>query len=97
MAHYGTHLREAFCDWLDEGRPPLAQVEVNYEPQTWEAERLLRRMLNCSDVLPGSVYHDVAAELDADPAPKQTYGAVARALLDQKTKRTIRVVRVSSD
>jgi hypothetical protein len=54
--HYPGHLREAFCDWLDEGCPPLARVEVNYGPQTWAADRLLRRMLRCSDVLPGSLY-----------------------------------------
>jgi len=34
MGHYPGHLREAFCDWLDEGCPPLARVEVNYRPQT---------------------------------------------------------------
>jgi hypothetical protein len=81
MAHYGTHLREAFCDWLDEGCPPLARVEVNYEPQTWEADRLLRRMLNCSDIMPGDFYREIVETHDLHNSRKQTYGSVARLLL----------------
>jgi hypothetical protein len=27
MQHYGTHLRQAFCDWIDEGMPDLAACE----------------------------------------------------------------------
>ena len=81
MSHYGTHLREAFCGWLEAGCPPEATVEVDYEPQTWETERLLRRMLNCSVVMPGSLYDEVVACYGLD-SRQQTYGSIARALLD---------------
>jgi hypothetical protein len=81
--HYGTHLRDAFCVWLDEGCPPLAAVEVNHRPEVWPAERLLRRMLNCSDVMPGELYREVVGRLDLDRSRKQTYGSVARVLLDR--------------
>ena len=96
--HYPGHLREAFVEWLDEGCRPLARVEVRYEPQTWEAERLLRRMLNCSDVMPGDVYRDVVATYELHSSRKQTYGSVARLLLDRvnadSSMRTIPVTRV---
>jgi hypothetical protein len=78
--HYGTHLREAFCEWLDQGCPPLASVEVDYQPRTWTSDRLLRRMLNCTDVMPGDFYRDVVERYELDHA-RQTYGSVARALL----------------
>jgi hypothetical protein len=81
--HYGMHMREAFCDWLEEGCPPLASVEVNYEPQVWSAERLLRRMLNCSDVMPGDLYREVVAVHGLERSRKQTYGSLARVLLDR--------------
>jgi hypothetical protein len=76
--HYPGHLREAFCDWLDEGCPPLASVEVNYQPQTWAAERLLRRMLRCSDIMPGDFYREVVGRFDLERSRRQTYGSVAR-------------------
>ena len=86
--HYPGHLRDAFYEWLEEGCPPLASVEVNYEPQTWEAERLLRKMLACSDILPRDVYELAVGQLDDDRVPSQTCGSVARALLDQFLART---------
>jgi hypothetical protein len=81
--HYPGHLREAFGDWLDEGCPPLAKVEVGYVPQTWPAEKLLRRMLNCSDIMPGEFYREVVERFDLDRSRRQTYGSVARVLLDR--------------
>lgn len=87
--HYPGHLREAFCGWLDDGCPPLARVEVNYEPQTWAAERLLRRMLNCSDVMPGDFYREVARRYGLNRSQKQTYGSVARLLLDRVNKHAL--------
>lgn len=80
--HYGGHLRDAFLEWLEDGCPPTATVEVKYEPKTWEAERLLRRMLECSDVMPGYAYHEVVEQYGLEHT-RQTYGPVARALLDR--------------
>ncbi len=81
--HYGTHMRQAFCDWLDEECPPLASVEVDHVYMTWPAERLLRRMLNCSDVMPGAYYDEVVRQYELDRSRKQTYGSIARVLLDR--------------
>jgi hypothetical protein len=77
VPHYPGHLREAFCDWLEEGCPPLARVEVNYRPQTWPAERLLRRMLNCSDIVPGDFYQEVVVRFGLNRSRRQTYGSIA--------------------
>jgi hypothetical protein len=81
MPHYPGHLRQAFLDWLDEGCPPLARVEENYEPRTWPAERLLRRMLQCSDVMPGDAYRDAVERFGLERSRRQTYASVARLLL----------------
>lgn len=85
--HYPGHLREAFLDWLDEGCPPLAAVEVNYERQTWPAERLLGRMLRCSDITPGVYYGEAVEQFGLTRSRRQTYGSVARCLLDQRNAR----------
>ena len=82
--HYSGHLREAFCDWLDEDCPPAASVEVNYKPQRWPSEQLLRKMLACSDVMPRADYEEVVGWFGLDRSRRQTYGSVARALLDQQ-------------
>jgi hypothetical protein len=78
--HYGRHPRQAFCDWIDEGCPPLATVEVNYRPRVWTAEQLLQRMLNCSDITPGSFYAEAVETLGLQRS-RQTYGSVVRELL----------------
>jgi hypothetical protein len=75
MSHYGGHLREAFCDWVDAGCPADAVLEVHYEETVWPAERFLKLMQRCSDVLP----RDYADELDAG-----TYGAASRKLLREQ-------------
>lgn len=72
--HFGTHWREALYEWLDEGCPPLAQVEVDHQTQTWPAERLLRRMLACSDIMPGDFYRDVVDLFDLTRSRKRPVG-----------------------
>ncbi len=32
MTHYPGHLRAAFTDWIDDGQPDSALVEVDHEP-----------------------------------------------------------------
>jgi hypothetical protein len=81
--HYPGHLRDAFLDWLDEGCPPLARVEVNHEPQTWTAEQLCRYMLRCSGIMPGEEYRWYVEQLGLERSRTQTYGSVARVLLDE--------------
>jgi hypothetical protein len=36
--HYGTHLCQAFCDWVEDGMPSEAECEEAYRPVTWPAE-----------------------------------------------------------
>jgi hypothetical protein len=55
MAHYPGHLREAFYNWLEQGRPPYAVVEVDYEPTSWTARQLLGRMAHCTDIMPADM------------------------------------------
>jgi hypothetical protein len=81
--HFPGHLREAFCDWLEEGCPPLARVEIRYQAETWPAERLLRKMLNCSDIVPGDFSREVVERFGLELSRKQTYGSLARLLLDR--------------
>lgn len=80
--HYKSNLRDAFVAWLDEGCPPAAAVEVGYVPVVWPAEKLLRRMLACSDVMPGGVYRAAVDRFGLRRSRRQTYGSVARVLLD---------------
>ena len=84
--HYGGHLREAFCDWIAADCPPKVELEDDYEPVIWSAERFLRRMLRCSDVLPGYVRDDVESMFPEITEPETgaalySYGGVARWLL----------------
>jgi hypothetical protein len=41
--HFPGHLRQALCDWIEQGAPDVATVEVDYEPVQGPAERLLGR------------------------------------------------------
>jgi hypothetical protein len=77
--HYAEHLREAFLAWIDEGYPPTARVEVDYREQEWPAERLLKRMQRCSDVVPTPYRQQLRDELGLE---LRSYAAVARALLN---------------
>jgi hypothetical protein len=76
--HFPSHLREAFCEWADGGCQPDAWVEVHYERELWPSERLLGRMVHCSDVLPGCV-------CDVLDVPQGTsYAAAAQRLLRER-------------
>jgi len=76
--HFGNHMRRAFGDWVDEGMPPLASVEQNYEPVVRPAEKLLGRMCHCSDVIPGTL----CDELDLERG--STYARAAQRLLSER-------------
>ena len=53
--HYPGHLRQAFESWIDAGRPGVATVEVNYEPQEVPAQRLLGMLWHCTDIMPSTL------------------------------------------
>lgn len=72
--HYPGHLRQAFQDWIDAGRPAVATVEVNYEPQEVPAQRLLGKLWHCTDIMPSAV----CGQLDMRPGT--TYAAAAQEL-----------------
>jgi hypothetical protein len=80
--HYPEHLRETFLAWIDGGYPPTARVEVDYREQEWPAERLLKRMLRCSDVVPTPYRQQLCDDLELELG---SYAAVARALLGART------------
>lgn len=78
--HYPGHLREAFIAWIDAGFPPTTEVEVNYEPERWDAARLLRKMARCSDILPRDAFDELDERFGLEGVA-HTYGAVSRRLL----------------
>jgi hypothetical protein len=83
--HYPGHLREAFLDWVEDGCPPTAVVEVEHEPVTMPADTFLYRMMRCSDVLPEYGRELVHAALDDDDdADVWSYAQAARLLLDHQ-------------
>jgi len=80
--HYPTHLRDAFLEWIDDGMPDAATLEVNYEELEESADVFLRRFLRCSDQLPRS-----EAEIAIDSgAQTSTYAAAARTFLAERAR-----------
>jgi hypothetical protein len=78
MAHYGIHLREAFCRWVDEGMPANAEAAEGYVPVRWSAEKLLGRMTHCTDIMPRGVCEEL------ELARGSTYSAAAQRLLAER-------------
>ena len=86
--HCGGHLRDAFCQWLDDGMPPDIEMDVcfggfnnpaaRWESQTWPSEKLLGRLCHCTDIMPG----DVCAQLELEPG--STYARAAQRLIRQR-------------
>ena len=79
MTHYPGHLRAAFTDWIDDGQPDSALVEVDHEPTSWPARTMLGRMCHCTDVMPG----EVCARLGMPTG--STYAAAAQRLLRERS------------
>ena len=76
--HYGNHLRQAFCDWVDEGLPPLAACEESYRPVTWPAAKLLGLLTHCTDIMPGVLCDQLDIERGS------TYARTAQRLLAER-------------
>ncbi len=79
--HFGGHMRDAFTDWVEAGRPDTAVVEEDHEPREWPARKLLGRMAHCSDVMP----RDLCDDLDVRPG--RTYASAAQELLAEMKAR----------
>jgi hypothetical protein len=81
MAHYPGHKRGAFSDWVAAGMPEEAQMEVNYEHETWPADEFLRDFLGCTDVVPKDLRRDLELATGLDEERLMTYAHAAHELL----------------
>lgn len=81
--HYGTHLRQAFVDWVDDGMPPQAACEEVYRPVQWPADKLLGLMCHCTDIMPG----DLCVELEIERG--STYARAAQRLLAERKRQPV--------
>lgn len=75
MSHFPGHLREAFTDWINAGKPATVTVDVDYQPTEWPARKLLGRMAHCTDILPGGYCDELGMPQGV------TYAAAAQRLL----------------
>jgi hypothetical protein len=50
--HYPGHLRDRFCQWVTEGMPETATVEIDYEVMEEPARDFALRFLGCTDLMP---------------------------------------------
>lgn len=83
--HFPGHLREAFVEWVEDEMPPEVEMhichggfnnpEARWEWQTWPAEKLLGKLVHCSDIMPG----DLCEELELERG--STYARAAQRLL----------------
>ncbi len=78
MTHLPAHIRDAFHEWLEDGQPERAAVELNYARTDWSARELLMVLSGCSDTLP-NLYSE---ELDLPPGAR--YSEVAQGLLQAR-------------
>ena len=76
--HFPGHMRQAFVDWVEAGQPDVAQVEVDYVPRPWPAEKLLGRLCHCSDVMPSDLCGDLDMRLGS------SYARAAQSLLAER-------------
>lgn len=76
--HYSGHVREAFANWVYEGMPETATVEVDYEEQEFSSEELVGEMGGCSDIMPSILCDELQLPQGS------TYGQAARRLLGEE-------------
>jgi hypothetical protein len=80
--HKQSHIRNSFADWVDEGTPPLAAFEVNHEPVTVTAEKLLGQLWHGTDTMPGYLCDQLSLERGS------TYARAARTLMAERRRAT---------
>ena len=88
MFHHGHapgHIRETFLDAVDafmawnDGEPePTVEFEVRYVPRQIPISKACSLVWNCTDVVPGVTFNELADVLDIK---RHTYAACARAML----------------
>ena len=81
MAHYPGHKRAAFSDWVTAGMPDQAEMEVNYQHETWPADEFLRDFLGCTDVVPKELRRHLELATGLDEERLMTYAHAAHELL----------------
>ena len=81
VAHYPGHKRGAFAAWVDAGMPDEAEMEFNYEPETWTAEDFLREFLGCTDVVSKDLRYQLEEATGLDEEKFITYALAAHELL----------------
>src|SRR5215469_14599139 len=84
--HYPGHWRDAFLEALEfygdwkPGQPePSVEMELGYKTVQVPISRVFGKLCACSGTLPGDAFQSLQ-DYGIEPK-KQTYGAVARALL----------------
>jgi hypothetical protein len=71
--HYPSHLRSAFCEWVSEGMPDLATVEIDYEERQESGRDFALRFLGCTDLMPRIEMEEVIDLLDIEDED-ESYG-----------------------
>jgi hypothetical protein len=80
--HYTVQSRGRFADWVEEGFPSVAVIDVNHEERQIDADLMLRRMRRCTDVLPSALGETIGVRLGLESSLRgRTYGEAARRLL----------------
>ena len=79
--HFPGHKRGAFSDWVAAGMPEEAEMEVNYEHETWPADEFLRDFLGCTDAIPKDLRRDLEVATGLDEERLMTYAHAAHELL----------------
>lgn len=89
--HYPGHLRDRFCQWVTEGMPETATVEIDYEVSEEPAHDFAFRFLGCTDLMPRIERERVAELLDLVAGEDEygeswdgTYHAAAQAWLQRE-------------
>lgn len=89
MSHYGGHMRDAFCELIEEwaaaGKPPASwPLEEDFSEEEWPTPTFLREFLGCTDILPRSDRDLVLGILGEDDEQEViTYARAASRLLSR--------------
>ena len=79
--HFPGHKRGAFSNWVAAGMPEEAEMEANYEHETWPADVFLRDFLGCTDLVPKDLRRDLELATGLDEERLMTYAHAAHELL----------------
>jgi hypothetical protein len=73
----------AFCEWGDGDPEPTVTYEINYVPHEIPLTRACGLVWNCTDIIRGSLFDQLAEHLECQSLEprRRTYGACAQAML----------------